>query len=253
MVLNCINCNVKSTNSVRRISMLLVTIPKCANYGRNLALWTPVLNAHACTLVELDRHLIQFLMGLNEVYTVVRGSILMMNPLPTMAHAFSILAQEERHREVKPHGKLNLDSTSLHVNVAASFSTNFRTNYASSSYKGKGEAGHTKYKFYKLHGFPSDFKFTKGKNASRTSVVAHGFRGEYKGKSSEGSEDRYVPNSRNTTITNYQLDQLVSLLEHIQTQGGNNTGNSAREVANNIVGGTVNFAGPFNEEPSGDW
>lgn len=40
---------------------------------------------------EQDRRLIKFLMGLNEVYTVVRGSILMMNPLPSMAQAFSLL------------------------------------------------------------------------------------------------------------------------------------------------------------------
>lgn len=51
---------------------------------------------------EQDRCLIQFLMGLNEVCTVVRGIILMMNPLPTMAQAFSILIQEEKQREVRP-------------------------------------------------------------------------------------------------------------------------------------------------------
>lgn len=34
---------------------------------------------------EQDRRLIQFLMGLNEVYTAVRGNILMMNPFPSMA------------------------------------------------------------------------------------------------------------------------------------------------------------------------
>ncbi|XP_075087858.1 uncharacterized protein LOC142169836 [Nicotiana tabacum] len=39
---------------------------------------------------EQDKRLIQFLMGLNEVYTIVRGSILMMNPLPTLAQAFSL-------------------------------------------------------------------------------------------------------------------------------------------------------------------
>ena len=38
---------------------------------------------------EQERRLIQFLMGMNEVYTVIRGNILMMNPLPTMAQAFS--------------------------------------------------------------------------------------------------------------------------------------------------------------------
>ncbi|XP_009769799.1 uncharacterized protein [Nicotiana sylvestris] len=40
---------------------------------------------------EQDRRLIQFLMGLNEVYTVVRGSILIMNHLSSMAHAFALL------------------------------------------------------------------------------------------------------------------------------------------------------------------
>ncbi|XP_015168590.1 uncharacterized protein [Solanum tuberosum] len=45
---------------------------------------------------EQDRRLIQFLMGMNEVYTVVRGIILMMNPLPSMAQAFSLLIQEEK-------------------------------------------------------------------------------------------------------------------------------------------------------------
>lgn len=39
--------------------------------------------------VEQDRRLIQFLMGLNEVYTVVRGSILMMNQLLNIAQSFS--------------------------------------------------------------------------------------------------------------------------------------------------------------------
>lgn len=39
--------------------------------------------------------LIQLLMGLNEVYTIVRGSILMMNPLPSLAHVFSLLVHNE--------------------------------------------------------------------------------------------------------------------------------------------------------------
>ena len=39
--------------------------------------------------VDQDRKLIQFLMGLNEVYTVIRGNILMLNPLPSLAQTFS--------------------------------------------------------------------------------------------------------------------------------------------------------------------
>ncbi|XP_070055561.1 uncharacterized protein [Nicotiana tomentosiformis] len=52
---------------------------------------------------EYDRRLIQFLMGLNEVYTIVRGSILMMNPLPSLAQAFAIIIQEEKQREMRPN------------------------------------------------------------------------------------------------------------------------------------------------------
>lgn len=49
------------------------------------------LNQHKA---EQDRKLIQFLMGHNEVYTVVQESILMMNPLTSIAQEFSILVQE---------------------------------------------------------------------------------------------------------------------------------------------------------------
>ncbi|XP_070057912.1 uncharacterized protein [Nicotiana tomentosiformis] len=82
------------------------------------------LNAHAqcncqCTCgakanmhkAEQDRRLIQFLIGLNEVYTVVKGNILMMNPLPSIAHAFSILIQEEKQREVRPSNRLDFKFT----------------------------------------------------------------------------------------------------------------------------------------------
>ncbi|XP_070014377.1 uncharacterized protein LOC142175145 [Nicotiana tabacum] len=67
---------------------------------------------------EQDRRLIQFLMGLNEVYTMVRGSILMMNPLPSLAQAFSLLIQEEKQREIKPSNQLMFESTSLNVNTS---------------------------------------------------------------------------------------------------------------------------------------
>ncbi|XP_019266947.1 PREDICTED: uncharacterized protein LOC109244334 [Nicotiana attenuata] len=111
-------------------------------YTKMKKLWEELntLNVHAkcackCTCGERenihkdeqDRRLIQFLMGLNEVYTVVRGSILMMNPLPTIAQAFSILIQEEKQREAKPSNSFSMDSAAL--NVSGSGNGNFRTNY----------------------------------------------------------------------------------------------------------------------------
>ncbi|KAH0769942.1 hypothetical protein KY290_013923 [Solanum tuberosum] len=84
---------------------------------------------------EHDKQLIQFLMGLNEVYTVVKWSILMMNPLPTIAQGFSILIQEEKQREVRPPNQSISESTSLNAGVQN-----------------------------------ADFKFTKGRNVG---TIAH--------------------------------------------------------------------------------
>ncbi|XP_019248718.1 PREDICTED: uncharacterized protein LOC109227985 [Nicotiana attenuata] len=47
-----------------------------------------------------DGRLIQFLMGLNEAYSGVKSSILMMDPLPSVHHAYSLLIQDEKQREV---------------------------------------------------------------------------------------------------------------------------------------------------------
>ncbi|XP_019227716.1 PREDICTED: uncharacterized protein LOC109209000 [Nicotiana attenuata] len=118
---------------------------------------------------EQDRRLIQFLMGLNEVYTEVRGNILMMNPLPSMAQAFSLLIQDEKQREMKPTNHLSAGSVSLHVNTSGNANNfgnnNFVTNYApNANFPNTNRTipfcdyckrlGHTKDKYFKLHGYP---------------------------------------------------------------------------------------------------
>ncbi|XP_059281111.1 uncharacterized protein LOC132034768 [Lycium ferocissimum] len=47
-----------------------------------------------------DGRLIQFLMGLNDAYSGVKSNILMMDPLPSIGHAYSLLMQDEKQREV---------------------------------------------------------------------------------------------------------------------------------------------------------
>lgn len=44
--------------------------------------------------------LMQFLMDLNDVYSVIRSNLLMTSPLPTVMHAYNILCQEESHRSL---------------------------------------------------------------------------------------------------------------------------------------------------------
>ena len=134
---------------------------------------------------EQDRRLIQFLMGLNEMYTVIRGSILMMNPLPTLAQAFSLLVQDEHKREIKHSSFLNAESTALYAgnirpsssagNIRPSSSTrnirpssSYKKNYAPNNSHGRSQlqykdrfcthcnrTGHLAEKCYQLHGYPA--------------------------------------------------------------------------------------------------
>jgi hypothetical protein len=43
-----------------------------------------------------QQKLMQFLMGLNDSYSVIRGHILLMNPLPSIRQAYSSISQEEK-------------------------------------------------------------------------------------------------------------------------------------------------------------
>lgn len=47
---------------------------------------------------EQRKRLLQFLMGLNESFSAARDQILMMNPLPSVPQAYSMVKQEERQR-----------------------------------------------------------------------------------------------------------------------------------------------------------
>nr|TKS09871.1 hypothetical protein D5086_0000089720 [Populus alba] len=42
--------------------------------------------------------MMQFLMGLNDSYSAIRGQILLMNPLPSIRQAYSSISQEEKQR-----------------------------------------------------------------------------------------------------------------------------------------------------------
>ncbi|XP_070018352.1 uncharacterized protein [Nicotiana sylvestris] len=57
-----------------------------------------------------DQKLIQFLMGLNDVYSGVRGNILMMKLLPTTAQAYSIILHEETQWEIHSGNHVSTES-----------------------------------------------------------------------------------------------------------------------------------------------
>nr|XP_016461770.1 PREDICTED: uncharacterized protein LOC107785036 [Nicotiana tabacum] len=163
-------------------------------YTKMKKLWEELntLNAHAqckCNFTcgakaniqkaKQDRRLIQFLMGLNEVYIVVRGSILMMNPLPSLAQAFSILIQEEKQREEKPNNQLEENRTGNNNYRGGHFGNRPRPFYGYCK-----RQGHTKARCYKLHGYPQDPRLNKGK---RIAANVHGGQGESAIEGADGS------------------------------------------------------------------
>ncbi|KAH0668856.1 hypothetical protein KY289_023349 [Solanum tuberosum] len=211
---------------------------------------------------EQDRRLIHFLMGLNEMYTAIRGHILMMSILPNMAQAFAILSQEKKQREVKPHNHTALDSTSLNAFASTYNSAGTkggpRTTYNSSResagttgnsnntnvFRGNSSTSrtslfcdlcrrtcHTKDRCYKLHGYPPNFKFSKGKNVV---FAANACTSESDGSRCEGDHglNRKMP----LNLSKNQYEQLLNLLGSLQV--GHGTTNNSK----NMLSGAMNLA-----------
>lgn len=49
---------------------------------------------------EQNVRLMQFLMGLNYSYYVIRSNMFMASPLPSVMHAYNIMSQEESHKSI---------------------------------------------------------------------------------------------------------------------------------------------------------
>ncbi|XP_075091787.1 uncharacterized protein LOC107825227 [Nicotiana tabacum] len=134
----------------------------------------------------------QFLMGLNEVYIGVRSNLLMMQPLPSLDSVYNILLQDKKQRQVNPNPSFQSESASFNVNsfLNKSIPPHFQQkqfnpqaqqrqfhqrvtfdqsrNAAYCKYCTK--PGHMVENCYKLIGFPSNFKFTKGRKGAANMV-----------------------------------------------------------------------------------
>lgn len=92
----------------------LSPIPKCVCVNSNCACQLSAkLNQY-----EQRIKLSQFLMGLNDQFTTTRCHILLMQPLPDLSHAYSMLLQEENQRDSASH---STTFTSEHVAINVNF------------------------------------------------------------------------------------------------------------------------------------
>ncbi|GJW90562.1 cysteine-rich receptor-like protein kinase 8 [Tanacetum coccineum] len=176
---------------------------------------------------EQRKRLIQFLMGLDECYSNLRGQILLLQPLPTMAKAYSMIRQEEKQREgiiPKPLGSTALSTQSYtpqsnrfnnsYRNTNSQFPNRPQTGRRSTFkvgvyYTNCSKEGHTSDGCYKLKGYP----------------IGHPLHGKYKPpmvKHTSESENR-------TPKVNliHEQDNAGSLVQTEASTSGGNSGNDA--------------------------
>ena len=129
------------------------------------------------TQYQLQDSVMQFLMGLNEIYSQVRGKILLMDPLPSINRVYSLTIQDESQGSIGHSIGAYIESIALATKSSAGtvrFGNTYGNNSGAKGNKNKGKerpvcshcgvTGHTIEKSYKLHGYPPGYK-PKGKNA----------------------------------------------------------------------------------------
>ncbi|KAL4603772.1 hypothetical protein ACB092_10G147600 [Castanea dentata] len=181
----------------------------------------------------------QFLMGLNDSFSHIRGQILLMDPIPSVEKVFSLLIQDEKQRSVghgSNHGPF-VKSTALATKAMNLDSKTFKKTKEKPTCNHCGLRGHTLEKCYKLHGYPPGYKAKPRANqvssfdADQESVV--------------------VTTQQAFPFTMEQCQKLLAMI------GGNDTQANTVAMANNVAFNQAScsqstpLAGPFMLED--DW
>nr|XP_016471492.1 PREDICTED: uncharacterized protein LOC107793615 [Nicotiana tabacum] len=162
-----------------------------------------------------DGRLIQFLMGLNEAYLGVKSNILMMGPLPTVSHDYSLLMQDEKQRHVH---------VASHLSDAAFMVSNQKFNTAQ-----------------RLIGFTSDFKFTKSKRM-QADAQSNVFTVGSDANNMQPIQDQGSLSNGNV-ITQEEFTQLFQLLQEVKV-GQQSEQTSYDNVSSNCAGIITPFLNP---------
>jgi hypothetical protein len=121
-------------------------------------------------------YVFQFLMGLNDTFSHIKGQMLLIDPLPPTNKVFSLILQEGYQREASSSiDYFTHNYAALMSKIVPQVQANQnRSTKQSTLRKDKpicshcGLNGHTVDKCYRLHGFPPGYKFTKSKVPSHS-------------------------------------------------------------------------------------
>ena len=131
-------------------------------YTKLKGLWEELLDYRTCSCGhQVEECVMSFLMCLNDTYVIVKGKILLMDPIPSLSKVFSLLLQDEKQRKVGK--KLNTESSTLAIKTNGSTKSFNKAKFGRPQCTYCGILGHAADKCYKLHGYPLGYKFnTKG-------------------------------------------------------------------------------------------
>ncbi|XP_074346502.1 uncharacterized protein LOC141685288 [Apium graveolens] len=201
---------------------------------------------------ECTIQLTQFLMGLSEQFTSVRGQILLMKPVPTLSQCYSILLQEETQRDVQHSSYMT--GHSLAINVKNSYSGSqrkFGSNGSAPSGMSKKTTsdalvcdichlkGHIRDTCFCLHGYPQWHRLF-GKPKPKPRAKANNVSSTPQLAADIGSSGNPTDTGESKGTDLYD-DQYQNLLKIIQaTMKTHDASYSGTPSAN-----TVQFAGTF--------
>ncbi|XP_071713627.1 uncharacterized protein [Rutidosis leptorrhynchoides] len=172
-------------------------LPRIADVTPEIAAFMIAVN-----LQKEEQHLFQFLNGLDDQYSALRSQLLMLNPLPSVEVACSMLQQEESQREMFT----SVESTAL---------------YSKSNTKDKcelcGNKGHSPDKCWEKIGYPpwhykSRLAFKQVNQRTKTVIV----------NANKRTTTAVTVKGNNVIFTSEQFEQLLKCLPqmtHTDVQG----------------------------------
>ncbi|GJX26067.1 hypothetical protein Tco_0232363, partial [Tanacetum coccineum] len=132
--------------------------------------------------------LMQFLVGLDDMYSSVRSLILTMEPLPDVRSAFATLSRDESHR--------NCGSSSKSVKTGP---TAFAVRPSNDNNWNSTKTGHTIDRCFELVGYPRGFIRNNSGQCNSNSATSNDIKTDH---------SKSAPN----TLTNDQYQRLMTLL-----------------------------------------
>ncbi|XP_075473458.1 uncharacterized protein LOC142504488 [Primulina tabacum] len=168
-------------------------------------------NSRAYAEHEQQQRLIQFLMGLNDNYSSIRSQILLMNPLPSVSQAYSLICQEEAHRNVLVFQQISDAPTTAFYSSSSKQSEIVKCDHCSIP-------GHTKDYCFRLIGYPPGHKlhkkFPQNKGCKLTSKNTRAFAHNLVSEASKPTAESQSPTSAGVQFTSTQYAQILRLLEN---------------------------------------